>query len=352
MILLCGWGGPRHTYERPEAPLWQYLLSIAKRGTRWQIRGLKGLPAYRRDGPVFALSSAAMFASLLPGLRHIRAPLAAGFVWLLGGWLLLADHVPAKQDATGGLETLIALGERLNPVALGAVAAFSAYVVGAIAAEILGPVTRDLSMIYQTFRGNPPSERTGAVPRDPGILFTQSAEVSIKAVASERVGEVRRRLQEAQIKPSAIINATHEFADEEDHQIFYMEHPDSWMQGDFLTEQAQTRSLSEFDLLTTRLMSTDPGLFAEIDRRRAEAELRYQLVPAVLFLDAALAITWTPWVLLALPVAGLLFIQGVRSAEKAGDMVADAVLIGQVTPPAIERVTRIADELIQEGPRA
>jgi hypothetical protein len=96
-----------------------------------------------------------VFATLLPGLRHLRAPLAAGFLWLLGAWLLLADHIPVRHEATGGLRTLIDLGDQLGRVSLGVVAAFAAYVVGSAAAQLFGRPTRDLSVIVQLFRGQP-----------------------------------------------------------------------------------------------------------------------------------------------------------------------------------------------------
>lgn len=292
-----------------------------------------------------------MFASLLPGVRHLRAPLAAGFLWLLGAWLLLADHVPAKEEATGGLRTLIDLADKMGRVSLGVVAATAAYIVGSAAAQLFGRLTRELSGLVQFLRGLPPSESPGVVGDDAGILFTSTAESSIKVAASDRLGEVRRRGFDAKIEPGSIVVITRGFDSREDQDEFYAEHPTDWMVWDFLIEQAQQRSIGEFELLVTRLMSADPQLFAEVDRHRAEAELRYQLVPALLFADIALAITWTPWILFTMPVLVFLFVQGMHSAERAGDIVADAVLIGQVTPPAVERVTRIAEELIQAGLR-
>lgn len=294
-----------------------------------------------------------MFAALLPGVRHIRAPLAAGFLWLLGVWLLLADHVPAKREATGGLRTLIDLGDKIGRVSIGVVAAFAAYIVGAAAAQFFGRFTGELSRLVQFLRGYPPFETEHAVSSDPGILFTAAAESSIKAAASDRLSEVRRRAFEAKVDPGSIVSVTTDFGDDPaDHDIFAQEYPRPWDKWQFLIQQAQRRSITEFELLATRLMSTDTHLFAELDRHRAEAELRYQLVLPLLLVDIALAITWTPWILFALPLVPFLFVQGMYAAQRAGDIVADAVLIGQVTPPAVERVVRITDELIQAGPPA
>lgn len=288
-----------------------------------------------------------MFSSLLPGVRHVRAPLVAGFLWLLGLWLLIAGHIPTKEHAPGGLRTLIDLGDRMGRISLGVVAAFAAYLLGTAAAQFFGPFTGELARFVQFLRGLPPFETEGVVSSDPGILFTSTAESSIKAAASERLGEIRRRAFAGRVDPDNIVGLTTDFDDEEDWSIFDAENPrpsDKWR---YLIDQARQRSVYEFDLLATRLMTNQPEIFAELDRHRSEAELRYQLVLPLLFVDLALAITWTSWMILALPLVVFLFVQGMHSAQRAGDIIADAVLIGQVTPPAVERVERIAEELIQ-----
>ena len=40
-------------------------------------------------------------ASLLPGLRDMRVPLATGFLWLVLHWLALYQIIPNKDEATG-----------------------------------------------------------------------------------------------------------------------------------------------------------------------------------------------------------------------------------------------------------
>jgi len=287
-----------------------------------------------------------MFATLLPGVRFVRAPLAAGFLWLLGGWLLLADHVPTKSKATGGLHTLIDLSDRMGRISLGVVAAFSAYIVGAAAAQFFGRFIGELARLVQFLRGLPPTESQATVSEDADILFTSTAESSIKAAVSDRLGETRQRALDADTSAVAIVRLTTDFEDAADWGAFDAETPREWDKWDFLIDQAQKRSVAEFELLATRLMTTEPQLFAELDRHRAEAELRYQLVFPLVFVDIALAITWTPWILFALSLVALLFVQGMYSAQRAGDIVADAVLNGQVTPPAVERLVRITDDQI------
>ena len=50
-----------------------------------------------------------VLVSLLPGLRELRAPLAAGYLWLVSAFLLAAPHVPERDLAEGIVEDLYSL---------------------------------------------------------------------------------------------------------------------------------------------------------------------------------------------------------------------------------------------------
>lgn len=38
-----------------------------------------------------------MWQSLLPGFRHLRAPLIAGYIWLLAFWLLFREAIVSSN---------------------------------------------------------------------------------------------------------------------------------------------------------------------------------------------------------------------------------------------------------------
>ena len=85
-----------------------------------------------------------MLASLLPGLREVRAPLAAGYLWLVVGWLLLHDRVDKGASASGAVDALAELRDAIGLGGIAAAATFVAYVLGALwepisvkAAEVL-----------------------------------------------------------------------------------------------------------------------------------------------------------------------------------------------------------------------
>jgi hypothetical protein len=74
-----------------------------------------------------------MLASLLPGLRDIRTPLAVGYLWLLTAWLLFGEYVPKSRPPGNGLiAQLFDLGGLLGRAAPIAALSFIAYLLGAI----------------------------------------------------------------------------------------------------------------------------------------------------------------------------------------------------------------------------
>jgi hypothetical protein len=70
-----------------------------------------------------------VFANLIPGVREVRAPLAAGGILLLALALAIEPYVPDRDSATGLAASLIALNEGLGPVGRGVVVAFAAYLI-------------------------------------------------------------------------------------------------------------------------------------------------------------------------------------------------------------------------------
>src|SRR6478752_9778709 len=72
-----------------------------------------------------------MLASLLPGLRDLRTPLAVGYLWLVGLWLIFHDSVPMNEaSATGPLRSAYQLGGALGASAVLAAVSFVAYLLG------------------------------------------------------------------------------------------------------------------------------------------------------------------------------------------------------------------------------
>jgi hypothetical protein len=74
-----------------------------------------------------------MLATLLPGIRDLRTPLATGYLWLVALWLVVHNHVPKSlHEAHGPLRSLYELGGILGQGALVAAVSFIAYIMGSI----------------------------------------------------------------------------------------------------------------------------------------------------------------------------------------------------------------------------
>lgn len=71
--------------------------------------------------------------NLLPGLRELRAPLAAGYLWLIWTWLCLSElgWIPSKRPAGDDLVARVwDIGEGIGKAALFAILTFLAYLIG------------------------------------------------------------------------------------------------------------------------------------------------------------------------------------------------------------------------------
>ena len=95
-----------------------------------------------------------MLANVLPGLRDVRAPLAAGYIWLLALYLAVEPSVPKKPH--GIWASLDHLRHMVSLVATGLAVSFVAYLVGSIAVSVGGylalltrPVERDPSFVRE-----------------------------------------------------------------------------------------------------------------------------------------------------------------------------------------------------------
>lgn len=71
------------------------------------------------------------WSALIPGLREIRGPLLAGYLWMLAIWLSLGERLPDDQsDAV--FERLWEAGGAIGPVGQAAAASVVAYLIGAL----------------------------------------------------------------------------------------------------------------------------------------------------------------------------------------------------------------------------
>lgn len=86
-----------------------------------------------------------LLAAAVPGLREVRGPLIAGYLWLLVAWLVVKPE-PDLADATGLLASVVDLADTVGPVATAAGVSVAAYLIGALQQGLIG--------LFQNLHGN------------------------------------------------------------------------------------------------------------------------------------------------------------------------------------------------------
>jgi hypothetical protein len=76
-----------------------------------------------------------MLASLLPGLRDLRTPLAVGYLWLIGLWMIIGEPVITTADdmPQGPFRAAYLIAGTLGASVVLAALSFAAYLVGTMA---------------------------------------------------------------------------------------------------------------------------------------------------------------------------------------------------------------------------
>jgi hypothetical protein len=99
-------------------------------------------------------------SQLLPGIRNVRAPLLAGYLWLLVAWLLFAGDLPTSDDAPV-YERIAELTGAIGDVGLALIASVAAYLLGTLVMVVLTEIVSALVGSSGTPRGRP---QTGLPP--------------------------------------------------------------------------------------------------------------------------------------------------------------------------------------------
>lgn len=220
-----------------------------------------------------------MLGTVLPGLRHVRAPLIAGYLWLAIVLFFLEE-----EKGVEALKWIEDLADSLSPVTVGAASAVVAYLVGSASQAVAGGAGEAGGV------GGAVGCAFGAVwARGLPTTAREACAIGLFAPLS-RSGS--KRLSDRQLN--------------------------------------QTEFSGDVALLRAQILVKHPGLFGEIDRLRAEAELRFALVVPLSVFFIALAIVDGPvqspaWLIgLLLPI--ILAVQGHDRLGLSNAQVVEAVV--------------------------
>jgi hypothetical protein len=317
-----------------------------------------------------------VLANFLPGVRQLRAPLAAGLLWLLAVWLVVEPSIPASgADAGEPWHAFDEIGRAVSGLGIGLAAiavTFAAYLVGSLTENVWRALPsrafgsprvfwdspqqrreRDAGRlrlrlrrlrIFASFTGiftvGPTFVETG-LPWPPTRFPPQSDPVLPSIEAFEKLRELAGQWLESagyatergEIQPMDVV----------DGLVF--EGPGLWATYTLPKAEVVAKVISELDLIRTRLLGKEPELFSAVDRISSESELRFAILPPLVALIGVLAVQSTPLWLAGLLLVWLLLRDGARRRRAASDLLIDAIYLERVKPPAVDMLIRAGAQL-------
>ena len=247
-------------------------------------------------------------SAVLPGLREVRAPLIAGYLYLLLIWLQWGDRLEEGQDE-GAIGKLVELGHALPTAVTLAAASVAAYLLGSLLDSVRARIAELLDVITDgKFRLSTPGRER------------------LKDLLDERETRARERLAEAGLA---------------------LDHPT-------LRPVPTPVDISrETDDVRDSLVGEQPDRLAEVDRHRSETELRAALMVPLALLSLILVRDHGQAWWLGVGAAVGLAIQAMTRMRRYNESVADALIRDvryarkpPATSPSLTAFERSVDESI------
>jgi hypothetical protein len=260
-----------------------------------------------------------VLANALPGFRDLRAPVIAGYLWLLFAWLLIDPNLDkAPGDRLGA--AAFHLGHTIGHVAIAIAISVCAYLLGSASQAASNFFRSDLvaSLWSSLFTQNTWSE-----PETPNTEIER-----LLALAHRRIDEESRE------RPA------------DEHGAAQADYSRAQIEAQGRGEEARRGAERELRLPATLLVGNEPALFAEVDRLRAEGELRITVIPPLLALTILASLSSPLW-LFALPVLAVLLSQGVQHERDSRELIANAFTQGIIKSQSVERYREWVDSLKQ-----
>ena len=326
------------------------------------------LPQHANRSERLAPIVTSMLSNLLPGLRELRAPLAAGVLWLLAAWMAWEPHIPSVQTATGGMQSVYRLRGFVPELAVGAVAGFLAYLVGSVSVAVFSGAIKSRFPVVIARR-----------QRRFNTLTPSAVEALYRIAADTRHDIEELRVLPAKSVIELVKGRRGNSGNSTQHGPILRQRIAVVLQMLFSTPRSTVRrwreairhaaapppeaeveqelaelAVSELDVVTTaRLLGKDPDLYSAIDRHRAEVEFRVAVMPPLLALFVAVATRVDSLTgRVTLVVAGTIAVTGLcwdalKQRRQANGLLIDAASDGRVRFPSLERLGRDATRAAQ-----
>jgi hypothetical protein len=318
-----------------------------------------------------------LLTSLLPGLRELRAPLAACYCWLIAFWILVEPYLQDSKHASGVIFSLYRLGRSLTPIGIGVVASVTAYILGSLSLALFAPLLRRLfntAVSKETPRWSAFTPHAARAVRKMAEQAHESLQSHL-ALSETRVSEVLDNLPDvfsSQFTPMRknaslprfLRSLQSELASSGARFLARWTAPRGRLGSRSIFDERDPERLIDRliqaiveDLprvMTSRLLGRDPDLYSAIDRDRAEVDFRLGLIPPALALSFALASRLKPEAAFVSVALGAILVIGLhwdalKQQRDANDLLVEALADGRVKAPSIEGVETKAIEISQRS---
>jgi hypothetical protein len=288
-----------------------------------------------------------MVLGLLPAFRDLRAPLVAGYIWIVTAWLGFHTLLASSRKSHGALRSIYGLAHDTGP---------SGVVIAATAlAYLAGSVTQFGIEAFGRWRNN----RRGGAQQDlenGGLLKTHIEQLVSDNPRLLDVAELEYQRQNPdqpaspaavagreRRTPARLLGLTRASTAE----------PTSPSPLN-ATEAAEARTarieqimvdnvVRELPRVARRMRGSENELYDEYDRLIGEAQFREAILIPLASLTVVLAVTMSWSVSVALLILPLLKRQAVHQWAQGNEVIMDAILVRKVEAPSLERLQRLAN---------
>jgi hypothetical protein len=267
-----------------------------------------------------------VLASILPGLRDIRTPLAAGYLWIVVVWLLFHDYIPKSVDeAQGAIGSLYQLGALLGGAAGLAAVSSAAYLVGSIL--VIRP--ERLGRLIQARGEREDKSLDGGRESPPPLPQRQQQLARFVDVGLMEFGNERTWFtvqDHVDVLGQMLTRTTYR------EEKSYDEVRQAYLQA----------VVDDYPAIAIRLQAKNRDLWETYDRHRAEAEFRLGIAPPLALASIILAVQASPWWLCLLLIPAALLMLARRESKEATLTLIQVITLKMVEPPAFERLREVA----------
>lgn len=292
-----------------------------------------------------------MLASLLPGLRELRTPLAAGYIWLAGLWLSLRSILRLADHSTGIGRDIVNLTDWAGKPATFAIITFVAYLVGTLSSAATDIIDRTAGWMVSTIgRGHLERLKPAywAYAGEKGALLNAVAnrlsgrfleDQSFRdAVMKHAVG-----LQEAHAQGGVSYRLPYVLASEQGERLEQQAVDSYRARRELLLSIIDTDpfvDIAQRDLeyVAPRLIGKEDIVYGEYDRLDTEGSFRINLFLPLVYLFGSLALIASPWWAMGFVAPVALVWLGSHTRSLARQYLVVALEAGRVESPGLDSV--------------